>query len=214
MKNNFFAKPTLDNVLQAVKDNVHENLNCINIGQIVEFNSTNQTAQVQVMIKRISEIKLDGTIVYQQFPTILNDVPCFVLFGGTGYLTMPITKGDNCILLFADREIDNWFQNGSYTATTTLRTHDVSDAIAIVGINSLQTSIQSYLTTGIKMAFGSTNIQLTAAEIASVATIFLHTGNMHVTGNCIVDGTLSAGNGATGTFDTVTVHNGIVVSGV
>ncbi len=246
MINNVFGDASLADVLEALKNSTMVDLNVMNIGEIVSFDATNQTAQVKVLIKRIDTMKEDGTILYQAFPTLLQNVPVMVLFGGTGYLTMPITAGDSCLLLYNDREIDQWFANGGWQAPITQRVHDVSDAVAIVGINSLQKSIASYLTAGVRLAFGDVTISLTAGEIASVAALFLHTGDMHVTGTSALDGnvtcganisvagqmsgnggtltisdnivqsagkTLAAGNGASGTFTTVTVVDGIVTSG-
>lgn len=231
MIRNIFTEPTLRDLMQNVKDDVSSSINCINIGKIISFNSAIQTAVVQIQIKRIDSIKTDGTVLYKQVP-LLFDCPVVVMFGGGASLTFPISAGDSCLVLFNDREIDNWFATGQQSVVNTQRTHSISDGIALVGINSLQSAIQNYLTAGIRLAFNpNTKIELTSGQIASLATLWAHTGNMKITGNLELDGTMSsaggtttatnpisatqlhAGNGATGTFNIVTVVDGIVTSG-
>ena len=66
---------------------------------------------------------------------LLVDCPCFILQGGGAFIEMPIQKGDECIILFNDRDIDNWF-NGTTKEPNSNRKHTLSDGIAIVGINN------------------------------------------------------------------------------
>lgn len=215
-------------------------INCIQIGIIQSFNKDNQTATIQLALKQVKEIKPDGTRVLTEYPLLLQ-CPVVVLFGGVDFMSMPITVGDNCIVFFNDREIDNWFTDGGVQAPTSGRVHDLSDGIALVGIRSLQNSILTYLANGIRLSHGSgdsaTRIDLTDALISSFATLWQHNGSMRITGDLTVVGdmygegtgggtiriksnidqqagqTLKAGNGATGTFSTVTVVDGIVTGG-
>lgn len=239
MIRNNFSPPTVEEALDAVQDATLKMLNKANIGEIQSFDPATQTATIQIQIKRIDSIDLNGTVIYRDVP-LLASCPVMVLFGGTGHLTFPITKGDPCLVIFNDREIDQWFASGTAQRPISQRVHDIADGIALVGINSLKTSIQNYLTTGIRLALGGDKIEITAGQIASLAALFLHTGNMKITGNLEVDGnlsiegvvhgsggtisiddnlvqtpgrTLAAGNGATGTFTIVTVVDGIVTGG-
>ena len=75
------------------------------VGQIVSFNPTTQTASVQIMVKaRI----LDQIRSYP----VLTDCPVFSVSGGAGCLTMPVAAGDPCLVLFNDRDMDGWFATG------------------------------------------------------------------------------------------------------
>lgn len=257
MKFNIFNRPQLDDVLQAVKDDVLATINKINIGIIQNFFPEDQTAEIQIAIKRISSISLEGVVTYKEVP-LLVDCPTIILSGGAGALTFPISQGDECLVLFNDREIDNWFAYGGVQTTITQRVHHISDGIALVGLRSIKNLIEDYLANGIRLALGTDRIEITPALIASFAALFQHSGAMKITGtlevdgnvdmkanatvegNLIVDGdmtvdgqmkgtggtiniadnlvqaagkTLSAGNGVTGTFSTVTVVNGIVTGG-
>jgi hypothetical protein len=64
------------------------------------------------------------------------DVPVIFPRGGGCTLTFPVKAGDECLLIFADRCIDFWWQNGGVQKPVDLRMHDLSDAFAIVGPQS------------------------------------------------------------------------------
>ncbi len=122
-------EPDLDDVMEALRDNIFTNMNCIQIGKIESYNKDEQTVSVQLQIKRrVSETE---TI---RFP-LLVDCPVFVLQGGGAYIDMPIATGDFCIVLFNDQDIDNWWDGGLLTDANTERRHDLSDGMALVGIN-------------------------------------------------------------------------------
>ncbi len=257
--------PTLTDLLNAVKRNLATDLNCVQIGIIQTFDLETQSASVMLALKRVTSIAADGTRNMQERPILLK-VPCMVLFGGNSFLSMPIAPGDNCIVLFNDREIDQWFAKGGVQTPVTYRAHSVSDAIAIVGIRSLQNSISDYLEDGIRLSYSANSrISLTDDQIESIAGLFKQNGDMLITGNLTVNGDseikgnetidqnlhvkggmqidgvvtgtggggtitvnanvtlgsgktlqapiVSSGNGATGSFSTVTVSNGIVTGG-
>lgn len=232
--------PDLTDVLNELKRDIEISFNCVQIGIVQDFNSADQTASVQIALKKIVGESADGTRTYEERPILLK-VPVVILYGGNSYMSFPITAGDNCLVVFNDREIDNWWSKGGVQNTTTKRAHDIADAMAIVGLRSLQNSITNYLTNGIRIQRNSgTKIELTDALIESFATLFKHNGDAEITGNTLINGNLTilgttfgsggswvidadidqasgreihAGNGANGTFDTVTVVDGIVVSG-
>jgi len=229
------VEPDLSTVLKAVKDDVKATLNAVSIGYIQNFDSSNQTATIQLAFKRIVGEAPDGTKTYKEHPLLIQ-CPVMTLFGGDAFLSMPIQSGDSCIVLFSDRELDEWLYSAGVNAPQTLRMHDISDAIAIVGIRSFQNSIAAYLANGIRLSFASNSkIDLTEDAIQATCDLFTHTGDVQINGSLSINGnmygngsnnvnlhanivqdpayTISAGNGATGTFNVVTVVNGIVVSG-
>ena len=233
--------PDLTSVTDAVKRDTKITLNAVQIGIIQSFNSEKQTASIRIAISQVKEVLPDGTRILVEYPVLL-ECPVFTMFGGDSFINLPIAVGDNCIVLFNDREIDNWLNTGEVQPGTTSRTHDVSDAIAIVGIRHYQNSITRFLADGIRISFAANSeIDLTDDAIDSIANLFRHTGNMQITkdlevledfyirgdtygdvgGNWNLRANLMqepgrsihAGNGATGTFDTVTVVDGIMING-
>ena len=135
------VKPTVDvqllDVLKSLKAEIFSSLNCIKIGQITNFNPSKKSAEIQLLFKRVTP---DQVLSY----TVLVDCPVFTLQGGGGSLRMPIAAGDTCIVLFADRNIDIWFSNGAEAAPANSRCHDLSDGIAIVGLNALSSDLDDY----------------------------------------------------------------------
>lgn len=67
---------------------------------------------------------------------LLVDVPVVFPCGGGFTLTYPIKNGDECLVVFASRCIDGWWQGGGVGGTPDERMHDLSDGIAIVGPRS------------------------------------------------------------------------------
>lgn len=181
---------TLASLLQLYKADIMNSLNCHQVGEIVSFNSSTQTAEVQIkMLKMINgELK--------SYP-ILIDCPCVILGGGEGRITFPIQAGDSCLVLFNDRDIDNWYSGGQTMQPRTDRTHCFSDAIALVGIRNKQTQISDYLSNGAEFKYGSSTIKLENGKITvdnGSATITVNganislVGNVSITGNFIVNG--------------------------
>lgn len=76
-----------------------------------------------------------GGLDLLQMPLLLD---CPVMFPGGGgvTLTFPVRKGDECLVVFASRCIDSWWQSGGVQAPSEFRMHDLSDGFAFVGVRS------------------------------------------------------------------------------
>ena len=133
---------TLSQMLSEVVNSIRVSLNCVKIGQIVEFNKTNQTAKVQVL--HIQDENYNTRMEEELEYPLLGDVPVVVMGGGGTYISHPIKAGDQCLLLFCDYMIDNWWVSGEAKPSIVPRKHDLSDAIAIVGLNAIPKAIQNY----------------------------------------------------------------------
>ena len=106
-------------------------------GIVVSFNSQNQTAVIQPALKE----SINGESV--QLPQLL-DVPVQFPRAGGYCLTLPVKAGDECLVVFADMCIDGWWQSGGVQSQTEKRRHDLSDAIAIMGITSVPKAVSDY----------------------------------------------------------------------
>ena len=74
----------------------------------------------------------DGQI--NECATIFN-VPVINPSAGGGLLSFPIQIGDTVLLEFSMRNIEEWLEgDGDPVTESTMRCHDMSDAIAIVGL--------------------------------------------------------------------------------
>lgn len=97
------------------------------VGEIQSFNSAKMTVQAKVAIDQI----IDGNQV--SFP-ILDDIPILFPRGSSGGLTFEVKKGDGCLLVFSQANIDNWRTVGIGRPPIDDRKFDLNDAIAIVGV--------------------------------------------------------------------------------
>jgi hypothetical protein len=75
---------------------------------------------------------------------LLTDVPIYFPRANGYCITLPIAKGDECLLVFADMCLDGWWQSGGVQDQMETRRHDLSDAIAIVGITSQPRKVTAY----------------------------------------------------------------------
>lgn len=55
----------------------------------------------------------------------------------TKYFSHPIKQGDGCLIIFLDTDFTAWLNGGETLAPATPRLHDLNDAIAIVGIDTI-----------------------------------------------------------------------------
>lgn len=150
--NTFQVNPDLKDVLSMLKKDIFMSFNCHGLATIESFDATKQTASASMnytktYLKKSEDpsLKKYGLYesVYVDYPVML-DCPVIVLGGGNAHLTMPITKGDQCLVLFNDRSIDDWFASGQKTNLTITRSHSFADGLLLVGLHSLKNQIQNY----------------------------------------------------------------------
>jgi protein gp138 len=137
---------------------IQKNIHTAIPGIIQSFDAGKQTATVKPAIKRIW---------VDNGPMDLPDcVDCPVQFprGGFGVLTFPVTAGDECLLVFSERAIDNWYSSGGAQEPSEYRLHDLSDGFAIVGVSSLGKVIKDFATDAVEIRTldGKTRIRLEA----------------------------------------------------
>jgi hypothetical protein len=99
-------------------------------GIIKSFDPATQTATVQAAIKRV--FVDDGPVALP----LCVDVPVYFPGGGGFVHTFPVKAGDECLMVFAERCIDNWWDRGGVQEPFEVRFHDLSDAFALVGVRS------------------------------------------------------------------------------
>ena len=120
----------LDTGFSAIFQSLLKNIHTAMPGKVVSFDKTNQTISVQPVLKRLYADSDDS----ENLP-IIEDVP--VSFPGSGdfWLTFDIKKDSYVLLIFSERSIAKWLVKGGIVDPEQNRTFDLSDAIAIAGIN-------------------------------------------------------------------------------
>lgn len=161
------TEPSLSDLLDLMKKDIFLNINCHHVAQIQSFDKDTQTVQATIMYKKTYFQKVsDGTYqpILKDYP-ILIDVPVIVLKGGAAHLQMPIAQGDECLILFNDRDIDNWFQTGQVKPNASSRLHSFSDGFALIGVSSSPKAIADWDMTRASLNYGTTSVGVSATKI-------------------------------------------------
>ncbi|HHG1344618.1 Gp138 family membrane-puncturing spike protein [Klebsiella pneumoniae] len=197
-------------------------------GIIQSFDPDAVTAVVQPAIKGAEQDE-SGAELSVNLP-LLVDVPVIFPRGGGCTLTFPVKAGDECLVIFADRCIDFWWQSGGIQEPVDERMHDLSDAFCIVGPQSQAKKIGGISTTAAQLRTddGSAFIEVAAGHDVTVKTSGKLTasadGGTEITspeiilnGNVTINGNLSQGMGESGGSATmhgpVTVTNDVTAGG-
>lgn len=136
---------TFKDMLNALKAGFWVATPCI----VESYDSEKVTITAYPAIK-IPMRKEDGTISMEEIP-ILQDVPVMFTRGGGCTITHPIKKGDECFVVFADRCIDVWWQNGGIQPPFDNRKHDLSDAFAFFAPQSQPNRVQNISTDALQI---------------------------------------------------------------
>jgi len=129
-------------------------------GIIQSFDAAAMTCEVQPSIK-VPVRQIDGSIVSVTMP-LLVDCPVQFPSGGNCTLTFPVKPGDECLVVFASRCIDAWWQSGGVQEQAELRMHDLSDGFALLGFRSKPRALPaiSGAATQLRSEDGSTYIEM------------------------------------------------------
>lgn len=178
-QSNLPTDANLKDVLDLWKRDIFMSFSSHHIGTIQSFNSNNQTANATINYKKtyfkFNDVTKKYDSVLQDYPQVI-DCPVICLGGGGASLTFPIQQGDECLILFNDRDMDNWFGSGSVGAgVNTPRMHSFSDGIILVGVRSLANSLSDYDGTRAALRNGVAQVAVGPALIKIANTITLGT---------------------------------------
>lgn len=134
--------PPLYDTLIGLKQDVLRNLRVCVPGTVIAYDPTNRTADIQIAL-----LQQNSNGSSSPYPQLLG-CPVITLQGGGVSAAFPIAAGDECLIFFADRCVDAWFQTGSPQPLPNFRMHDLSDGFALVGVNSLGSVLDTALLTG------------------------------------------------------------------
>lgn len=146
MDNSFLKKDSPEALQQIITRTLFD-VNTSMPGTVKSFNAKNQVAVVTPNIRMIQN-SLNGTSKTIQMPDLI-EVPCIFPYSTTsGFsLTFPVKVGDQCLLIFSQRSIDNWHKYGRVQDPVEKnfpRAHSLSDAICIVGLIAKPNAISDF----------------------------------------------------------------------
>ena len=101
----------------ALKKEIISSLHCALPGIVESFDAEARTAVIRPAVKGMP---------------LLRDVPVFMP------VPLDVSPGDLCLVVFADTDIDAWFESGEPEDPVSDRRHSLSDAFAFVGFRNRQ----------------------------------------------------------------------------
>lgn len=156
-------------------------------GHVLAFNSTKQLAQVQIGVERLDT---SGNSIVPP-PIIL--VP--VHFPGGKYaIEYEINKGDEGLIIFSQRCIEAWIDQGGVAPQKYRRFHDINDAMFIPGVRSQRGKLADFQNNGVRLRSedGSRFVWLKNDGTAEITA-----DTLTVNANMVVNGTHEINGAAT-----------------
>ncbi|WP_063655246.1 Gp138 family membrane-puncturing spike protein [Candidatus Arsenophonus triatominarum] len=136
-------------LLEVFRHTISSQLRVAMPGIIQSFDASKVTCVVQPAIKG-TLTDSQGHVQSVNLP-LLVDVPVVFPRGGGVTMTFPVKSGDECLVVFADRCIDFWWQNGGVQEAIDPRQHDLSDAFAFIGVQSQKQKISQISTDAMQL---------------------------------------------------------------
>ena len=97
--------------------------------KILEYDYTKQKAKVQPSLNQKYN---DGEVI--ELPAIYN-VPVVHPASGGASITFPVNINDTVLLVFSEKSLEEWLSNGEQVTPDDPRQNNLTDAIALLGLN-------------------------------------------------------------------------------
>ena len=119
-----------------------------------------------------ADIKIDMQELYQNgtsldYP-VLSGVPIIFPRCGGASITMPISRGDTCLVMFLDRDSTAWLLGGKNLKPKSMRSHHLSDAVAIMGLCPFTNKSPAKNNTDMLISFDSSFVTLKPKGIIDI----------------------------------------------
>lgn len=160
---------SLKNLLDRFERNLLRKFNCVKLGKIKTFYADKQTADIQI----------------DDYP-LISGVPVSFICGANFSIQVPVEEGDDCIVLFCDGDLDNWVEGKGYVPAFSQDRHGLNGAVALLGIKNILTKVDNYITSGIRIQYKGSEIELNDSGIT-------------INGNVTVNGTIKSSGEITAT---------------
>src|SRR3954465_2678155 len=129
-----FGEPNLKTLLDLHKKEIFLSLNCHAIATVQDFDAVTQTVTATINYAQVY-YQQDAAGNYTQqlvdYPPLV-ECPIVNLCGGGSYLTVPVTKGDQGLILFNVGDLENSFSEQNTKQLASSRLHSFQDAVALV----------------------------------------------------------------------------------
>jgi hypothetical protein len=182
---------------------------------IEEFDVGRQVATVQIAITEVVRNPVTGP-VNTTLPLIYN-VPVVLPRAGGFSLTLPLKKGDECLLIFSDNCFDLWWTRGGVQDQFERRRHDLTDCFCVPGPWSQPRVISDYSPDSAELRSddGSVVVEVRADEIKmkSPKVTIVSTGDVNITGNHVTIASTANDTKVDGKTFLLHEHSGVTSGG-
>jgi hypothetical protein len=157
----------MDDIVNLLKKLKNSTLNSIKVcmpAKIETYDFKTQKASVKIDMKELYE---DGSNI--DYP-VVSGVPVVFMASGGASITMPVNKGDTCLLIFTDRDMSNWLLGGTGQSPNSTRMHNLSDAIAIMGLFPFTKTSKAENNTDVLITYSGSKIILKPDGVLNIET--------------------------------------------
>jgi uncharacterized protein (DUF2345 family) len=152
------------NLLKKLKNNTSNSIRVCMPAKIEIYDFKIQKASVKIDMKELYE---DGSNI--DYP-VVSGVPVVFMASGGASITLPVKKGDTCLLLFTDRDMSNWLLGGTGQNPNSTRMHNLSDAIALMGLFPFTKASQAENNTDVLITYSGSKIILKPDGVLNIET--------------------------------------------
>ena len=160
-------------------DRIMSRLRVSEPGIIQSFDEEKQTVTVKLSIRE--KVNNHGVQEWEEIP-LLVDVPVKLQRGGGYLVSLPFKAGDECLVVFGDKDMDGWWQSGGTQNWIKKRRHSLSDGYALPGVNSQTNTVSGYSTDSVQLRneAGTSYIEIKGDDINIICP-----GTIKILGNIV-----------------------------
>ena len=169
----------LTSLLNIHSEEIKKDINTCIPGVVISFDKDTQLASLQIGINMVD----NHDNQYKHAPII--SCPVFFVGNANYIIEHEINEGDEGILVFSQRCMDNWVADGGTVNQDVIRFHDINDAMFIPGIRSQKNKIENFGNDGIKLRDKNNS---NFVWLKNDGTIIIKTNKLIVDGDIINNG--------------------------
>lgn len=151
--------PTIGEIIRRAVDAHDARLRVCLPGRIERYDASRRMADVKPLVMG-SYVDAAGVRRTESLP-VLTNVPVLFPGGGGFFVTFPVAPGDVCELRFADASLDRWKAKGGEVDPVEDRPHDLSNAVALVGLESPAQATPAHATNAVLGMPDGARVELT-----------------------------------------------------
>ena len=159
--------------------------------KIITYDFATRKASVQPSLNQ--KFSDDEVLV---FP-IIHNVPVMQPASGGASVNFPVKPDDNVLLIFSERSLEQWLQDGKQSTPDDPRQNNLTDAVAHIGLNPFNVPSAAENNDDLLIAYDGSKIRFKPDGVveAEASEIDLIADNVNITAtNVTVTGKLTAAN--------------------